>query len=80
MTTGECKPYRMQSTAQYPFSTLASNEFLQNSEFICATRLDSPRIVENETRMLGKHKFVVDIVLASLAPYSEATEGKYYRH
>jgi hypothetical protein len=72
--TGECKPYCMQSVSQSPFSTLASNEFLQNFKFLCATRFDSARIVKNVTQMIGEHKFVVDVVLASLAPCLEATE------
>ena len=33
----ESKPYRMQSTIQSRFSTPASNEFLQNPEFLRAT-------------------------------------------
>jgi hypothetical protein len=43
------------------------NEFLQSLEFLCATALDSARIVKNVTRMIGEHKFIVDSVLASLA-------------
>ena len=72
--TGESagKPYRMQSVFQSPFSTLALNEFVQNFEFVCATRFDSARIVENITLMIGEHKFVVDAVFASLTPCSEA--------
>jgi hypothetical protein len=42
----ECSPYRMQSMMQSPFSTLASNKFLKNFEFTCATRLDSLGIVK----------------------------------
>jgi hypothetical protein len=70
----------MQFIAQSPFSTLASNEFLQNPEFLCAPRLDSPRIVKNVTVMIGEHEFIIDVVLASLAPCLEATKEKYYRH
>jgi hypothetical protein len=70
----------MQPIAQLVFSTLAPNEFLQNLEFLFATRLDSPRIVKNVARMIGEHKFVVDRVLASLAPCLEATEEKYFCH
>ena len=57
----------MQSVSQSLLSTLAFNEFLQNPKFFYATRLDSPRIVKNVTVMIGEDKFVVDIVLASLA-------------
>jgi hypothetical protein len=64
----------MQSVSQLPFSTLALNEFLQNPEFFRATRLDAPRIVKNVTLIVGEHKFVVNTVLASLAPCLEATE------
>ena len=57
----------MQSVSQSLLSTLALNEFLQNLEFLYATRLNSPRIVKNVTVIIGEDKFVVDIVLASLA-------------
>ena len=52
------------------------NEFFQNLEFFCATRLDPTRIVENITFMIGEHKFVIDGVLASLIPYSEANKER----
>jgi hypothetical protein len=66
----------MQSILQLPSPTLASNEFLQYPEFLCATRLDSPRVVKNVTLMIGEHKLVVDAMLASLdpAPMLEGTE------
>jgi hypothetical protein len=70
----------MQSLAQSAFSTLALNEFLQNLKFLGATGLDSPRIVKNVARMIGEHKFVVDRVLAALAPCLETTEEKYFCH
>jgi len=72
----------MQSVSQLCVSTLASNEFLQNPEFVCATRFDSPRIVKNITPVIGEHEFVVDRVFASLAPCLEVTdsEEKYYCH
>ena len=56
---------------------LATNEVFQNLEFFCATRLDSTRIVKNVTCMIGEYKFVIDGVLASLTPYSEANEEQY---
>ncbi len=68
----------MQSVSQSPFSTLALNEFLQNPKFLYATRLNSPRIVKNVTVIIGEDKFVVDIVLASLALCLKATEEMYY--
>ena len=52
----------------HAFSTLASNEILQNPKFVYATRLYPPRIVKNIALMIGEHKFVVDPVLASLVP------------
>jgi hypothetical protein len=52
------------------------NEFFQNLEFFCATRLDSTRIVKNVTLMIGEHKFVIDGVLASLAPSSGKLERR----
>jgi hypothetical protein len=69
----------MQSIAQSPFSTLASNELLQNLEFLCATTIDSARVVKNVTRVIGEHKLVVDCVLASLVvPCLGATKENYY--
>ena len=56
----------MQSVPQQPFSTLASNEFLQDRKFLYATRLNSARIVKDVALMVGKHEFVVDAVFASL--------------
>ncbi len=67
----------MQSVSQSLFSTLASNEFLQNPEFLYTTRLNSARVMKYVTLMIGEDKFVVDRVLASLAPCLEATEEKY---
>ena len=58
----------MQSVLQFLFSALASNEIFQDLEFINATRLDSLGIVKDITRMVGEHKFIVDLVLAPLAP------------
>ena len=62
------------------FFTLASNELLYNLEFLCATRFDTTRIVKNVTLMIGEHKFVVDLVLASLALCSDVIEEKYCCH
>ena len=62
------------------FPTLATNEFSQSLEFLCATRLDSARIVKNITRMIGEHKFIVDGVLASLARCQSAYEEEYEYH
>ena len=71
----------MQSVSQLPFSTLALNEFSQNFEFFYATRFDSTRIVKSVAVIVGEHKFIVDAVLASLAPCSlEATEDMYDCH
>ena len=71
----------MQFVSQSLFSTLASNEFFQDLEFLFVTCLDSLRIVKNITLMIGEHKLVVDPVLASLAPCLEAaTDEKYHRY
>jgi aryl carrier-like protein len=67
----------MQFVSQLLFSTLASNEFFQDLEFLFVTGLDSLRIVKNITLVIGEHKRVVDAVLASLASCLEATEEKY---
>jgi hypothetical protein len=70
----------MQSTTQLLFFALVLNEFLQNSKFLCATRLDSARIVKNVARMIEEHEFIVDTVLSPLEPCSEAAEVKHYYH
>ena len=65
--TRDSKPYGMQSMAQSPFSTLALDKILQNLKLLCATWLDSTRIVKNVTRMIEEHEFVVDTVVSPLA-------------
>ena len=67
----------MQFFSQYLLSTLALDELLQNLEFFYATRLNSPRIVKNVSVIIGEDKFVVNIVLASLALCLKATEETY---
>ncbi len=74
VNTRESKPYRMQSGSQSPFSTLASNELLQNPKFLYTARLNSARVVKHVARMIGEYEFVIDRVLASLALCSEATK------
>ena len=59
---------------------LATNEVFQNLELFYATRLDSTRVVKNVTRMIGEGKFIVDVVLASLARCQWANEEKYEYH
>ena len=59
----------MQFISQSLFSALASNEIFQDLEFVNATGLDSLRIVKDITRVIGKNEFVVDFMLASLAPW-----------
>jgi hypothetical protein len=54
------------------------NEFFQSLEFLCATRLDSARIVKNVTGMIGEDKFIVDGVLASLRPHLGANEEDHW--
>jgi hypothetical protein len=68
----------MQLVFQPFLDTLAMNEFFQSLEFLCATRLDSTRIVKNVTRMIGEHKFIIDGMLASLKACLGANEEKYY--
>ena len=70
----------MQSITLSTFSTLASNEFLQNFQLLCATGLDSTRIVKNVALVIRKLKFVLDGVLASLVPHLVATKEKYHCH
>ena len=66
----------MQFVSQFLFSALASNEIFQDLEFVNATRLDSLRIVKDIARMIGKHEFIVDLVLASLAPLLNEKQPK----
>jgi hypothetical protein len=71
----------MQFVSYFFFSTLATNELSQCVKFLCATRLDSARIMKNVTRMIGEHEFIVDGVLASLVPsYLGASEEKHDYH
>ena len=58
----------MQFVLQSIFSTLASNKIFQDLESLLVARLDSLRIVKDITGVIGEHKFVIDAVLASLAP------------
>jgi ubiquinone/menaquinone biosynthesis C-methylase UbiE len=67
----------MQFFLQPLFSTLASNEFFQDLEFLFVTCLDSLRVVKDITRMIGEHQRVVDAVLAPLASCLETIEDKY---
>ena len=67
----------MQFVFQCSLAALALNEFSQNLEFFYATRLDSTRIVEDVTSMIGEHKCIVDGVLASLGPRLEVNEEEY---
>ena len=59
----------MQFVSQLLFSALASNEILQGLEFVNAARLYSLRIVKDITLVIGENEFVVDVVLAPLAPW-----------
>ena len=59
----------MQFVSQFLFSALASNEIFQDLKFVNATRLDSLRIVKDIARVIGENDFVVDLVLAPLAPW-----------
>jgi hypothetical protein len=67
----------MQFVSQTLFSTLASNEFFQDLEFLFVTCLNPLRIVKNITVVIGENKRVVDAVLASLASCLETIEDKY---
>jgi hypothetical protein len=58
----------MQFVSKFLFSALASDEIFQDLEFVNATRLDSLGIVKDIARVIGENEFVVDLVLAPLAP------------
>jgi hypothetical protein len=66
----------MQLIRQPAFFALALSELPHNYKFIYATRFDSRRIVKTLFPVIGEHKFVVDILLASLlgATFREATD------
>jgi len=57
----------MYSGLQPARNRLASNESLQNVYFLCGTALDAPGIMKNISRVVREHKFIVDLVLATLA-------------
>ena len=57
----------MQSVLQALFSTLALNEIIQDRKCLLVTRLNSLRFMKNIALVVGKHKLVIDAVLASLA-------------
>ena len=58
----------MQFVSQSIFSTLALNKIFQDLESLLVARLDSLGIVKDITGVIGEYKFVIDAVLASLAP------------
>ena len=70
----------MQFVFQSLFSTLASNKIFQDLELLLITRLYSLGIVKNVTWVIGEHKLVIDVVLASLTVASclEATDEKHH--
>jgi hypothetical protein len=70
----------MQFVMQPLFFALASNKIFQDLECLLVTCLDSLGIVKNVTLVIGEHKLVVDVVLASLASCLEVTEEKYRCH
>ncbi len=61
------EPYRVQSRLQSVCISLELNEPPQNLYFLNTTSLDTTRVVENITLMVGKLKLVVDFVFAALA-------------
>ena len=67
----------MQFVSEALFSTFALNKVFQDLKCLLVTRLDSLRIVKNIALVTGKHKLVVDAVLASLASCLEATDEMY---
>jgi len=56
----------MYSVMQSGFTTLASNEFLQDVYFLCITALDASGIMKNISPMVREDKFIIHVVLASL--------------
>ena len=66
VNTQQSEPYCMQSGLQLGFTRLASNEFLQDVYFLRSTALDASGIMKNISCMVREHKFVIDIVLATL--------------
>ena len=60
------KPDRVQSIFQSFLFRLAFDKFLNDVQFVFATRLKSAGVVENIARMVREDEFVVDLVFATL--------------
>ena len=80
MNTRECEPYRMQSVLGSHLSSPLLNKLPNNSQFLVATCLESARIMKNVAGIIGEHKFIIDIVLATLAQGSGTAGAKYECH
>jgi hypothetical protein len=59
------------SLSQLPFPGFLSNKFLHDLQFLIATSLKSAGVVEHVAVMIGEHKFILDVVLATLSEDQE---------
>ena len=57
----------MYSVSQLPFPRPLSDKFLYDLQFVVATGLEPTGVVKYVARMIGEHKFILDVVLASLS-------------
>ena len=64
---GECEPYCVYSVSQLPFHRPLSNKFLHDLQFIVATSLESAGVVKYVAVMIGEHKLILNVVLATLS-------------
>ena len=57
----------MYSVSQLPFHRPLSNKILHNLQFLVATGLKPVRVVKHVAIMIGKHKLILDVVLATIS-------------
>ena len=67
----QCVPYCMYSVSQLPFLRPHSNEILHDLQFLVATSLESAGVVKHVAVMIGEHKLILDVVLATLSKDQE---------
>ena len=61
----------MYSLSQAPFPRPLSNKFLHDLQFLVATSLETARVVKYVAVMIGEHKLIFDVVLATLSKDQE---------
>ena len=56
------------------------NESLHDLQLLFAASLESMGVVKNISRVLGEHKFILDVVLATLTQRLRTDEVQYECH